>query len=100
MIDRRFSEAVTAMKHPYLEVTYRKGKALAAYLYLGRRSEDRSEKTIDVGNGMILDLAADGRPIGVEISSLSRFDLGLLDACLAKYGIPAVRSDEIRPIPG
>ena len=33
------------MKHSYLEVTYRKGRPLAAYYYLPRRDGDKSART-------------------------------------------------------
>lgn len=91
---------MTTNPSPFLEVTYRRGKPLAAYLYLRPRAEGQSKKSIDVGNGMILDLAADGRPIGVEISAPSHFDLELLNEVLAAYGVPPVGEGEIRPIPG
>ncbi len=49
---------------------------------------------------MILDLSADDRPLGVEISAPSHFDLRLLNEALAAYGVPPVDENEIRPIPG
>ena len=54
------------MKHSYLDVTYRKGRALAAYLYRPRRDGDTSHRTEQVAGGLIVDFAADGRPIGIE----------------------------------
>ena len=54
------------MSKPYLEVTYRKGKPFAAYLYLDRRPGDsavRSQRRED----FVVDYAKDGRPIGVEL---------------------------------
>ena len=56
------------MKHSYLEVTYRKGRALAAYYYLPRRDGDRSIRTERVGGGLLVDFTSDGRAIGIEIS--------------------------------
>ncbi len=35
------------MKHHYLEITYRQGKAQAAYLYLARRPGDTSARTLE-----------------------------------------------------
>lgn len=55
------------MNQPYLEITYRRGKPLAAYLYLARREGDRAANSEPVGDQFVIDRASDGRPIGVEI---------------------------------
>jgi hypothetical protein len=59
------------MNEPYLEVTYRKGKPLAAYLYLPRRTGDVSARVEPRGDGYLVDWAVDGRPIGIEMPSPS-----------------------------
>lgn len=52
------------MKTRYLEVTYRLGKPLAAYLYLPRQPGDKSVRTQrDEKTGLVSDFAADGRLI-------------------------------------
>ncbi len=57
----------------FLEVTYRKGRPIAAYYYLPRQDGDRSTRTERVDGGLIVDYTADGRAIGIEITSASRF---------------------------
>ena len=47
----------------FLEVTYRQGKPLAAYLYLPRRSGDTSARVEPRGPGFLVDWTEDGRPI-------------------------------------
>jgi hypothetical protein len=49
----------------YLEITYRRGRPLAAYLYLPRRENDRSRRVVQEAHGLMVDLAEDGRPIGM-----------------------------------
>jgi hypothetical protein len=44
----------------YLEVTYRKGKPLAAYWYLPRKPGDFAARTVPSGSGLNLDFAEDG----------------------------------------
>ncbi|MEQ8766417.1 MAG: DUF2283 domain-containing protein [Planctomycetota bacterium] len=66
------------MKHTYLEVTFRKGKALAAYYYLPRDSKDRSVRTEAVGSGLLVDYSEDDRPIGIEITSPGTLEPGCL----------------------
>lgn len=43
------------MKRAYLEVTYRKGRAIAAYYYLPRRGDDKSVRTERVDGGLLVD---------------------------------------------
>jgi uncharacterized protein YuzE len=60
------------MNKPYLEITYRKGRPFAAYLYLPRQSADRSARTEQCEGGVLIDFTEDGRPIGLEITSLKK----------------------------
>ena len=86
------------MKHTYLEVTYRKGRPVAAYYYLPRRDDDKSARTEQVGGGLLVDYSSDGRPIGTEISSPSRLDLGELNDVLTKLGQERVRPEDLAPL--
>ncbi|MBI5367748.1 MAG: DUF2283 domain-containing protein [Planctomycetes bacterium] len=86
------------MKHSYLEVTYRKGHPIAAYYYLPRREGDRSARTERLDGGLLVDFIADGRPIGIEIPSPSRFDLTTLNAALQRLGQEPVRPEEFSPL--
>ena len=70
------------MKRASLEVTYRKGKPLAAYLCLPRRSGDKSVRTERPVQGLVVDYAADGRPIGIEIISPQKVNLRSLNRVL------------------
>jgi uncharacterized protein YuzE len=85
------------MSKPYLEVTYRKGKPFAAYLYLDRRSGDsaaRSERRED----FVVDYAEDGHPIGVELIRLSRVNLPALNEVLSASRSTALVSDDLAPL--
>lgn len=86
------------MKPPFLEVTYRNGRPLAAYLYLPRQTGDKSVRTEDAGHGMVMDFAADGRVIGVEILSPTRFVLEELNQVLGRFGCPPVAKTDVAPI--
>ena len=69
------------MSKSYLEVTYRQGKPFAAYLYLDRRTGDKSARTERHGHWLV-DFAADGRPIGVEFTNVRAIDLCELNRVL------------------
>jgi len=80
------------MNQPYLEITYRRGKPLAAYLYLARREGDRAANSEPVDDQFVIDRSADGRPIGVEIvdpASVSAEALNQLLISLDQSPLPA-----------
>jgi hypothetical protein len=86
------------MTHRYLEVTYRNGRAVAAYLYLPRKQGDISTRTERRVDGLLVDYAADGRAIGVEITApmLARRDN--LNALLAELAQEPLTEPEIAPL--
>lgn len=86
------------MKQSYLEVTYRRGRPLSAYYYLPRQDGDRSVRTERVEGGLLVDFAADGRPIGIEIPSPVRFDVRDLNAALARLGLELARPEDLAPL--
>jgi hypothetical protein len=57
------------MKSSYLEVTFRGGRPLAAYLYLPRASGEKSDHLEKAGSGLLVDYTAEGKPIGTELCS-------------------------------
>jgi hypothetical protein len=61
----------TQMKSPQLQITYRRGRFLAAYLSLLRRAGDKSVRTL-VREPFVVDFAADGRAMGIEILARRR----------------------------
>jgi hypothetical protein len=86
------------MKERYLEVTFRRGKPLAAYLYLPRQPGDVSARSQPREEGLVLDYAADGRLIGVEITAPSKVSLSGFNRTLAAVGQEAVSADDLAPL--
>jgi hypothetical protein len=86
------------MKHRYLEVTFRKGKPLAAYLYLPRPLGAKVARTTNPGNGLRLDFDAEGTPIGVEITTPAIVTIAHLNAVLAPLGISRLEPEELAPL--
>ncbi|HLX61729.1 MAG TPA: DUF2283 domain-containing protein [Planctomycetota bacterium] len=76
------------MTKPFLEVTYRKGRPLAAYFYLARRRGDRSYRTVPIGDGMLVDYSEDGRPIGIEMTAPAKASLERLNKIMRDLGVP------------
>ena len=86
------------MKEPYLEVTYRKGQALAAYFYLQRSARQKSVRTRQVDGGLIVDFAANGKPIGIEITAPEQLTLATLNRLLRELGCAPVRRADLAPL--
>jgi uncharacterized protein YuzE len=86
------------MKQRYLEVTFRKGKPLAAYLYLPRKRGARATRTLDAGHGLHVDLDEAGVPMGIEITAPAAVTIGELNAVLADHGLDALEQDEWPPL--
>lgn len=86
------------MKWPYLEVTFRHGRPLAAYLYLSRSPGDRSRRTTPAGVGMIIDYTEAGKPIGIEITAPGKVTIADINAVLASVNAPALTAEDIAPL--
>jgi uncharacterized protein YuzE len=86
------------MKQRYLEVTFRKGKPFAAYLYLPRASGARAARTSDAGNGVRVDFDEGNVPIGIEITAPGAVTITELNAVLARHGLAALPEEEWAPL--
>ena len=86
------------MKEMYLEVTFHAGKPLAAYLYLPRNEGDRSAQVRKHGSGLLVDLADDGRPIGIEIAIPSLVTVEAVNKILDSYGLHQIDEAELAPL--
>lgn len=86
------------MKEAYLEVTYRKGRLLAAYLYLPRSKRRKSVRTRRVDPGLIIDFASNGDPLGIEITAPSQVSASKLNRVLRELGVPQLRPSELAPL--
>jgi len=86
------------MKEQYLEVTFRHGRPLAAYLYLPRRPGERSYRTSRVEPGLVIDFNRKGNPIGIEITAPGRISVASLNRVLRGLGLPVVRKDDLAPL--
>lgn len=86
------------MTEPYLEVTFRHGRAIAAYLYLPRQPEDRSVRTKRIEPGLIVDFGPGERPIGIEITAPGRVSLADVNRVLEEFGLSPVSQDDLAPL--
>jgi uncharacterized protein YuzE len=86
------------MKNSYLEVTFRHGRPLAAYLYLPRQLTDRSHRTERVEPGLVIDYSRLGKPIGIEITAPAKLSAAALNRVLRRLGVPTVTRADLAPL--
>ncbi|MHC4471032.1 MAG: DUF2283 domain-containing protein [Planctomycetota bacterium] len=86
------------MNDRYLEVTYRGGKPLAAYLHLPRLTGAKSARTRKAGAGLVVDYDENGRPIGLEITDPAGVTVEQINETLVGHGLPEVTPEELSPL--
>jgi uncharacterized protein YuzE len=86
------------MKERYLEVTFRKGKPLAAYLYLPRSVGVKSARTARAGSGILVDYSEAGTAIGLEITAPQLATVEEINAVLVSIGQPPISAEELAPL--
>ncbi|MBC8554484.1 MAG: DUF2283 domain-containing protein [Candidatus Brocadiales bacterium] len=88
------------MKDRYLEITFRKGKPLAAYLYLTGKKGTQCAKTIKIDEGLIADYDQDGVPVGLEIISPATASVQQIKDALEKIHVEPIDEYELAPLNG
>ncbi len=86
------------MKVTYLEVTFRHGRALAAYLYLPRDPGERSVRSQRLEAGLVLDIGGSGRPIGIEITAPREVSLATINRILGDLGLAPMTQADLAPL--
>jgi hypothetical protein len=86
------------MKEAYLEMTFHRGRPIAAYYYLPRRRGQKSYKSVPVEAGMVVDLGRNGEPLGVEITAPSLASPANLNRVFKQFGLPPVKAADLQPL--
>ena len=86
------------MREPYLEITFRHGRPFAAYLYLPREGDEKSAQTEQAAPGLLIDFAADGRPIGLEITAPGRVSTDTINRVLTGLGLSPLPEADLAPL--
>lgn len=84
------------MRTRNLEISFRKGRPIAAYLYLGQ-SEGRSiaAKSTEVEPGLVVDCSEGGAALGIEIIHPRRISTDHIDELLVGLGEPKLEETEV-----
>ncbi len=86
------------MNSSYLEVTFRHGQPLAAYLYLPRRPSEKSHRSKRVEPGLVIDFNRSGKPIGIEITAPAKLSASALNRVLRRLRLPTVTRADLAPL--
>ena len=86
------------MRSRYLEVTFRRGRPVAAYLYLSRKPGAKVARTSDEGHGARIDFDGDGTAMGIEITAPSATSAAEINALLIRLGQAPLDSDDWAPL--
>lgn len=86
------------MQEPYLEVTFRHGRPLAAYYYLPRDVDVQPVRSRRARPGLVIDYSAAGTPIGIEITAPSQITLETFNAVLRDLGITSLGEADFAPL--
>jgi len=86
------------MKEAYLEITFRRGRPIAAYYYLPRLPEQRACRTIEAAPGVLVDYAEGDCPIGVEITAPGKVTLETMNEVLCDLGVDGMEQAEFAPL--
>lgn len=86
------------VKRISLKVTYRRGRPIAAYVYLPRETGDRVATTERIDEAVMVDRTTDGRAIGVEIVDPSQWGPDRLLELLRALGQSGIDRDEFLPL--
>lgn len=82
-----------------LQITYRKGRAFSAYLHLSHHTGEKSARTVPSPDGLlVVDYAANGRPVGVEITAPLAVPLERLNGLLTNLGEAPLTEEDYRPV--
>jgi hypothetical protein len=82
-----------------LQITYKGGKPLAGYLSLGSNGKRAVARTEEVSPDLLVDYAADGSPLGLEILSPATVTIERVWAVFDELGLDPPPASELSPLP-
>jgi uncharacterized protein YuzE len=86
------------MKPISLQVTYRKGRPFAAYIFLDRPLGQKVVRSAEVAPEIVVDFAEDGQPIGVEIVSPVATSVDEILSVFDTLGVGPPELSELAPL--
>ena len=81
-----------------VQVTYRRGKPFAAYIYLRRAAGLTSKRTERLSDDVLIDYDQDGSPLGIEIVSPSVVSIDEINAAFDRIGVARPEPRDLKPL--
>ena len=81
-----------------LQITYRRGKPFAAYIYLDRKPGIQSARTEEIASDLLIDYAKDGTPLGIEIVSPGSVSITEIQDVFDRLGLRRPALAELEPL--
>jgi len=81
-----------------IQVTYRKGRASAAYIYLHRRPGAKAQRSEEIAPEIVVDFGEDGQPIGVEIVNPADTGVEEIFSVFDELGIGRPEAADLAPL--
>ena len=88
------------MRQRYIEINFHQGKPFTAYVYLPRQVGVNSTRTVETAPGILVDYAASGEPIGLEITAPTHVTPAQVNIVLEMLGLDAMTPEELVPLHG
>ena len=86
------------MQDRYLEITFRKGKPFAAYIYLSRQTGSIVSTTKKYSEGIIADFDNKNNVIGLEITSPLQIKISKINDILNQLHVSPISERELAPL--
>jgi len=81
-----------------LQITYRKGRPFAAYIYLAHPPGTKSARSEQVGPELVIDYAADGSPLGIEVVSPGFVTPEEINQVFKRLGLEPPPASDLAPL--
>ena len=81
-----------------LQITYRKGRPFAAYIYLARRPGMKSVRTEEIAPDLLIDYSSDGTVLGIEIVSPGSVGIDDIQKAFDRLGLGRPAPAELEPL--
>ena len=81
-----------------VQVTYRRGRPFAAYIYLRPAAGLTSKRTERVSDDVLIDYAQNGLALGIEIVSPGQVRLDEINAAFDRIGLARSERRDLEPL--
>lgn len=83
---------------PEIEASFVRGELIAAYIHLPRMDDVQSTRCECVEPGLVVDFAAGGEPIGIEVSMPRLVTLEAINVVLRRLGLSELDERDFAPL--